>query len=122
MMVITYVIWRSDKKIQQSMASHEVLKLIGLSIITGIVFTILNILLLNLIPVGEIDSRLPLLLRFLPLGIMLLIFSYHISNYSNQSILAVILEVGVLGIITAVALTIVFSVVLAFIFVFSLFM
>ncbi|OLS21417.1 MAG: hypothetical protein HeimC3_35500 [Candidatus Heimdallarchaeota archaeon LC_3] len=120
-MVITYVIWRSDKKIQNTIASHEVLKLIGLSITIGIVFTIFNIFLMGIIPVGEIDSRLLLLLRFLPLIIMLLIFSHHISNYSTQSLLAVILEVGVLGIITAVTLTIVFSVILIFTFVFGLF-
>ena len=120
-MVITYVIWRSDKKIQQSIPSHEVLKLIELSITIGIVFTISNILLLEIIPIGEIGYKLYLILRFLPLIMMLLIFSYHLSNYSNQSRLVVILEVAVLGIITVVALTIVFSVVLAFIFVFSFF-
>ena len=111
-MVITYVIWRSDKKIYQRLASHEVLKLIGLSITIGIVFTILNILL---------QDRLPFLLRFLPLGMILLIFSYQVSNYNNQSRLMVILEVGVLGIATVIALTTVFFFILVFVFVFSLF-
>ncbi|OLS21431.1 MAG: hypothetical protein HeimC3_35640 [Candidatus Heimdallarchaeota archaeon LC_3] len=120
-LVITYVIWRSDKKIQQTMASHEVLKIIGLSITIGIVFTILNTWFIGIIPIGELDYRLPFLLRLLPLGMILLIFSYHISNYSNQSRLMVILEVAVLGIITVFALTIVFSIVFAFTFVFSFF-
>ncbi|OLS20257.1 MAG: hypothetical protein HeimC3_41420 [Candidatus Heimdallarchaeota archaeon LC_3] len=103
------------------MASHEVLKLIGLSITIGIVFTILNIVLFGIVPVGEVDSRFPFLLRFLPLGMILLIFSYQVSNYSNQSRLMVMLEVAVLGIITVMALITVFSIVLAFTFVISLF-
>ena len=87
MMVITYVIWRSDKKVQQTMASHEVLKLIGLSITIGIVFTILNISLQGINPIGEIDYRLPFLLRLLPLGMMLLIFSRSDSSFTSKTVI-----------------------------------